>query len=128
MKRAIAGLLLTVLVAVTIGLPVFKHTCHVSDHSELSVLDQDSCCDPFSNDRTTQITVKCCSLEVYDTSLEYETLVKGEWTIAVDFIIDRDITIQQQNVVYQMSEAALVLRPPPLANRELLNRIQVYLI
>ena len=128
MKRVTSGLLLTVLVAVTIGLPVFKHTCDVSDHSELSVLDQDSCCDPFSNDRTTQIDAKCCSLEVFDTSFDYETLIKGEWTLAVDFIIDNDHVTQQQYLVIQESEAAHVLRPPPLANRELLIKIQVYLI
>ena len=128
MRRVISGLLLTILLAVTVGVPVFKHTCHVFDRSELSVLDQDSCCDPFSNDLTAQIDVKCCSLEVFDTSLDYETLIKGEWTLAVDFIIDSDYVTQQQYFVYQESEALSVLRPPPLANQELLNRIQVYLI
>ena len=127
MRRIISGLLLTILLAVTVGLPVFKHTCHVFDRTELSVLDQDSCCDPFSNDRTAQIDIKCCSLEVFDTSFDYETLIKGEWTLAVDFIINNN-TIQQQYFVFQESEALPVLRPPPLSNRELLNRIQVYLI
>ena len=128
MRRVISGVLLTILLAVTVGVPVFKHTCHVFDRSELSVLDQDSCCDPFSNERPAQVDVKCCSIEVFDTSFDYETLIKGEWTLAVDFIIDNDHLTQQQYLVIQESEAAHVFRPPPLANRELLNKIQVYLI
>ena len=128
MRRALSALLLTILLTVTIGLPVFRHTCHELNQSELSVLDHDGCCAPFSGEQMAQIEAKCCSTEVFDTALDYETLIEVEWIIAVDFVSTNNSAINLQEFIYQKSAGMAVLRPPPLANRALLNRIQVYLI
>ena len=75
MKSVISTFLLTVMLVVTIGVPVFRHSCEESDESELSLLSEKNCCTPNGAATETKIDSKCCSIEQIDTAFYYETLV-----------------------------------------------------
>ena len=128
MKSALSSILATLLIAVTVGVPIFRHTCNVTKRSEISVLTAKQCCEPSQRSSETTIDFQCCSLEHFDTSFDYETLVKTNISVInVDFLIDFNAVPELIRVASQAEELP-VLRPPPLSNRDLLNKIQLYLI
>lgn len=116
---------MAILLVVTIGVPVSRHTCYVFDRSELSLLSQEPCCAP-SEKSGVELDFKCCSLEQFDTTLDYETLVEQGKVLTLDvaqFQGGQDFPI---DLFANNNITPPVLRPPPVANRNLLNYIQVY--
>lgn len=128
MKSFLAGILTTVMITVTVGVPIFRHTCFVSDRSELTILAQKQCCEPCTDNDETSDELECCSMQQFDTSFNYESLVKK--SLEVSLTIELIASVKTTAVTYftKISETLPVLRPPPLANRDLHNRIQLYLI
>ena len=127
MRKIVSSVLLVILLAVTIGLPVYRHTCHVFDRSEVSLASQDQCCPSNTSGEEAILDFKCCSLEHIDTALDYESLLSEFATELPVFIAPASVVINQVSFTELASAELPVLRPPP-ANRELLNLIQVYLI
>jgi hypothetical protein len=128
MKSTLAGLLSTLMITVTIGVPVFRHTCYVSDRSEVTVLIKEHCCDSDTNNHEIKVDFKCCSMQQYDTSFDYETLIKKSYQVSFSFALTESVESTVTTYFTRISEPLPVLRPPPLANRDLLNRISLYLI
>jgi hypothetical protein len=128
MKSTLAGLLSTLMITVTIGVPVFRHTCYVSDKSEVTVLIKEHCCDADTNNHENNVDLKCCSMQQYDTSFDYETLVKKFYQVSFSFALTESVESTVTTYFTRISERLPVLRPPPLANRDLHTRIQLYLI
>jgi hypothetical protein len=128
MKSVISTLLLTIMLTVTIGVPVFRHTCNVTDRSEVSILTAKQCCDPNQQSSETTIDFQCCSLEHFDTAFDYETLVKTSENISIINVFFEFDSAPEIIFVAGQADELPVLRPPPLANRDLLNKIQHYLI
>ena len=127
MRKVISGILLVILVTVTIGLPVYRHTCYIFDRSEVSLLELKQCCDPGEKTSQTEIDIKCCSVEHYDTSLQYETLAQESASVTT-FAASLVISLSLQPVIQEKSTPMPVFRPPPVANRALLSKIQVFRI
>ena len=128
MKSVLAGILTTVIITVTIGVPIFRHTCYVSDRSELTVLVQKQCCDPCKDYDETSVDLECCSMQQYDTSFNYETLVKKSSKASFNLVLIASVETAVVSYFTKISEPLPAIRPPPLANRDLHNRIQLYLI
>ena len=128
-KSVLPPLILTgLLLVVTIGVPIYRHTCYVFDRSEVSLLTQKQCCAPSESSSQAAIDFKCCSLEHIDTALEYETLVKDSESVVTIATLPPHSGSDNMVIVSEKSEPMPVLRPPPLANRDLLTKIQVFLI
>ena len=128
MKSVLAGILTTIMITVTIGVPIFRHTCYVSDKSELTVLAQKQCCDPCSDADETSAELECCSMQQFDTSFSYETLIKKSSEASFNLVLIASVETSVKTYLTKISEPLPVLRPPPLANRDLHNIIQLYLI
>jgi len=128
MKSILAGILTTVMITVTLGVPIFRHTCYVSDRSELTVLAQKQCCEPCTDSDETKMDIKCCSMQQYDTSFNYETLIKKSAEVTFNLLPIESVESNIGSYFTQTSEPLPVLRPPPVANRDLHKRIQLYLI
>ena len=128
MKSVLAGILTTIMITVTIGVPIFRHTCYVSDRSELTVLAQKQCCEPCTDSDETSVDLECCSMQQYDTSFNYESLVKKSSEASLNLVLVTSIETTVVSNFTKISEPLPVLRPPPPANRDLHNRIQLYLI
>lgn len=128
MKRVLSGILVFVLLAVTVGVPISRHTCYVFDKTELSLLTQKQFCDPGDSQSEAAIDFKCCSLEQFDTALSYETLIDKSTVkiINLEVILPQMLmgNLRVVKTVKQLPDS----RPPPVANRDLLNKYQVYLI
>jgi hypothetical protein len=125
MKKVISGVLVAILLAVTIGVPVSRHTCYVFDRSELSLLSQEPCCSPSENSGFV-LDFKCCSLEQFDTTLDYETLVEQSKVITLDMTPVLWAAVEPVGFVALNNPQPPVLRPPPRANHDVLAFIQVY--
>ena len=128
MKSILAGILTTFMITVTIGVPVFRHTCYVSDQTELTVLAQKQCCEQCTDNEETSVDLECCSVQQIDTSFNYETLVKKPSEASFNIVLIASVETTIVTYFTKISEPLPVLRPPPPANRDLHNRIQLYLI
>ena len=128
MKLLLSGILSTLMITVTIGVPVFRHTCYVSDKSEVTVLIKEHCCDSDTNNHKIKSDFKCCSMQQYDTSFDYETLIKKSYQFSLNFVLTESVESTVTTYFTRISEPLPVLRSPPLANRDLHTRIQLYLI
>jgi hypothetical protein len=127
-KSIFAGILTTVMITVTIGVPIFRHTCNVSDRSELTVLEKKQCCEPCTGSDEAKIGIECCSMQQYDTSFNYETLIKKSTEVSFNLLPIEPAESDIGTYFKQISEPLPVLKPPPVANRDLHKRIQLYLI
>ena len=91
------------------------------------VLEKKMCCNPGSEERGESIDFKCCTIDEYDTSVSMETLIKPSIKVDIKVVAQEEITLYEVYFV-QSSDEVPVLRPPPLANRDIHNHFQVYLI
>ena len=124
-KRVISGLLILLVLTGSFGMPVFKHTCHVFDKTEITVLSKKACCDPAERGEQTSVDWKCCTLQEFDTSVTFEATLEVPTTIAADWILPTQ-PVDLAALAYATDVAIPDSRPPPLANRELHNHYQVY--
>lgn len=127
-KSGLSIVLSLFVLAGSIHLPVYKHTCHLFDKSEIAILLKKDCCYPGESTREQSVDFKCCSLDELDTSITVETTldVKTEFYFsALPIEINDYKTVSKTNTI---DEDLPVLRPPPLANREIHNLYQTYRI
>jgi hypothetical protein len=128
MRKLFSGILVVIILVVTVGVPIYRHTCHVFDRSELSLLTQKQCCDPGDRENGPAIDFKCCSLEHFETALDYETLVDKS---GFNVVLFTPAVLEILNIEADVITIAQPLpesRPPPLANRDILYAYQIYLI
>lgn len=93
MKSGLILLLISFVLAGTVGLPVFNHFCNTSGHSSTSVIFQDdhcdeeievkACCSEGENHAQKQEEKDCCSDEttIYKVKFDYYHPVKVEMAI-----------------------------------------------
>jgi hypothetical protein len=122
MKKSLLSVLLTFYVlAGTLSVPVYKHTCHVSDRTDILVLQKKHCCNPGEDRGETSIDFKCCTLDEFDTSISVETLLEEHIDFELKFIPEESTHITFSQPFVSDSDKIHYLRPPPLANRDIHN-------
>ena len=128
-KRILSFLVAFSLLLAILYVPVIRHTCHLFDVTETALYSAEVCCSPggFESER---IDVNCCSLsiETYKADITVEvSLPTIELNVPFKYI---DIELSQLRAFQKAETSYPVFGSPPLslANRTLLNQIQIYRI
>lgn len=124
------GLILSLLAA-TLYVPVFVHTCYLFDVTKTSIFTQVKCCDSSQSDHHERLTFGCCSLEVKTLKAEITSQL-------TNYPLELPALTWQANAYSNAPSLALLSgstgefasRPQPekAYNRSLLTIIQVFRI
>lgn len=112
----------------SIHLPIYKHTCHVFDKSEIAIFHEKDCCFPDENSKEQFVDFKCCSVDELGISLSVESTIDSNTQFQYFAPSINEMEQLSFEPLISYDEDLPVLRPPPLANRDIHNLYQTYLI
>lgn len=118
------------LLAATLYVPVFVHTCHLFAVTETTLYEAQKCCDPAPSGEE-RVSFNCCSIDFKTFKADIHTDITITQVVVPELAFagsHPDISPVQGT--FDLSPAPLMVRPPParLSNRSLLTSIQVFRI
>ena len=116
------------LLAGSVGIHIYTHTCHLFDTRDHSLVASEECCS--SDSESSSLEWKCCSVELNSYEID-DDIEKQKQSNHQSIAVGEALAIPQANFTFPIMDLGLATyRPPPtnLNSKTYLTEIQVFLL
>ncbi|MFY0601312.1 MAG: hypothetical protein JXR03_16670 [Cyclobacteriaceae bacterium] len=128
-KKILSYWLIAIFMISTLYIPIYKHTCHLFNKSETSILKKpDHCC---TDSNEANIGFRCCSLSVKTLAVDHQAVIGDEASLNEISIICQFIPVDfNQSYSSPFFLGKSIVRPPPVlvSGRSSLSMNQIFRI